>query len=147
MIKDLFKIGIFSIDLDLDVEAISNYCIEYRKNDKAPNTPGTLSNSGGYHSCALLDNNNAQCWGQNDVEQLGDGTTTKRLTPVTVSGISNATTIDVDTGNSCALLSNQNLIYVFLVLKTCNRLHLLSYSPCIVATIFLDAPLSRCSHK
>ena len=53
MILDLFKIGIFSVDLNLDVKSISDYCQEYRKNDVTPNTPGTLSNSGGYHSSYL----------------------------------------------------------------------------------------------
>ena len=69
----------------------------------------TAIDSGGYHSCALLDNNNAQCWGQNDVGQLGDGTTTKRLTPVTVSGISNATAISAGQAQTCALLSDNNI--------------------------------------
>jgi len=53
MIKDLFKIGIFAKDLDLDVQAISNYCNEFRKKDDVTGMPDTLSNSGGYHSSYL----------------------------------------------------------------------------------------------
>ena len=37
------------------------------------------------HSCAVLDDNSVSCWGRNAMGQLGDGTTTDRLTPVTVS--------------------------------------------------------------
>ena len=33
MIKDLFKIGIYSVDLNLDVKAIKDYCLDYRKKD------------------------------------------------------------------------------------------------------------------
>jgi alpha-tubulin suppressor-like RCC1 family protein len=38
----------------------------------------------GEHSCALSDNLRAFCWGRNDFGQVGDGTTTTRLRPVTV---------------------------------------------------------------
>jgi len=53
MIQDIFKIGIFAKDLDLDTKAISDYCNDYRKTDNVTNMPGTLSNSGGYHSSYL----------------------------------------------------------------------------------------------
>lgn len=43
------------------------------------------------HSCAVRDNGTVACWGDNSLGQLGDGTTTNRLTPVTVGGQSRAT--------------------------------------------------------
>jgi alpha-tubulin suppressor-like RCC1 family protein len=38
------------------------------------------------YSCGLTTGDKAYCWGTNEVEQLGDGTTTDRLTPVAVLG-------------------------------------------------------------
>jgi alpha-tubulin suppressor-like RCC1 family protein len=42
--------------------------------------------AGGYHSLALRTNGSAWVWGGNSVGQLGDGTTTSRLSPVSVVG-------------------------------------------------------------
>ena len=41
--------------------------------------------AGQYHTCAILDNLSVQCWGENEDGQVGDGTTTERLTPVYVN--------------------------------------------------------------
>jgi alpha-tubulin suppressor-like RCC1 family protein len=53
---------------------------------------GTLSNvtqisGGGYHSCALLVGSTVECWGDNEYGQLGDGSTSDRWTPVSVTGL------------------------------------------------------------
>jgi len=46
MIQDIFKIGIYYFDLDLDVKDINDYCITYSKNNKGR----SVSNLGGYQS-------------------------------------------------------------------------------------------------
>ena len=62
--------------------------------------------AGGYHTCALLGDGTARCWGQNDNGQLGDNSTTQRLTPVAVSGLSNAVAISAGLDHTCAVLSD-----------------------------------------
>ena len=59
-----------------------------------------------YFACARLTDGTARCWGRNPVGQLGDGTTTDRLTPVTVSGLSDAAVVVAGGSHTCALLGD-----------------------------------------
>jgi alpha-tubulin suppressor-like RCC1 family protein len=66
--------------------------------------------AGYQHSCAVLDNGSAKCWGWDNYFQLGDGgelgvAQTNQLTPVNVLNITTATTITAGEDYSCALLS------------------------------------------
>ena len=67
---------------------------------------GGRTSNGGWYNCALLSNGSVKCWGKNDYGQLGDGTTTDRHTPVSVSGLTNAVAIATGNYHSCALLSD-----------------------------------------
>ena len=46
-----------------------------------------------YHTIALKSDGTVWAWGDNDYGQLGDGSTTDRLTPVPVSGLTDVTAI------------------------------------------------------
>ncbi len=61
--------------------------------------------AGGNSTCAVLADGTARCWGDNRVGQLGDGTTTSSVTPVAVSGLSDAIAISTGYEFSCAIHS------------------------------------------
>jgi hypothetical protein len=56
-------------------------------------TNGAQVDTGWHTTCALSSAGSAKCWGQNSSGEIGDGTTTFRLTPVTVSGLGTYTTL------------------------------------------------------
>jgi alpha-tubulin suppressor-like RCC1 family protein len=70
------------------------------------NSGVTAVAAGGYHTCALK-GGKVYCWGWNGLGQLGDGTTTQRITPTLVAdgemGNSGVTAVAVGWAYTCAL--------------------------------------------
>jgi alpha-tubulin suppressor-like RCC1 family protein len=66
--------------------------------------------AGAYHSCAALTSGVVQCWGENYSGQLGNGTTTDSLAPVTVASLeSKAVAVSASDEHTCALLDTRTV--------------------------------------
>ena len=64
--------------------------------------------AGGGNTCVLLTSGGVECWGVNEVGQLGDGTFASSLVPRPVKGITNATAVTFgkhNPGFGCAVLA------------------------------------------
>ena len=63
------------------------------------------------HTCAILDDSSAVCWGLNEQGQLGDGTTTNSTTPVSVSMPSGIGVAEISAGgkHTCAVATNASV--------------------------------------
>jgi len=68
--------------------------------------PAVAIAAGASHTCALLSDGTAWCWGLNETGQLGDGTLAQRTTPTPVSGLTGAVTIEAGPRFTCARLAN-----------------------------------------
>lgn len=61
--------------------------------------------AGAVHTCAVVGTGAVKCWGSNTSGKLGDNSTTRRLTPVDVSGLSSGVSAVAAAANhTCALL-------------------------------------------
>ena len=60
--------------------------------------------AGDYHTCAILDDATAKCWGDNSEGQLGTGNSNDATTPALVSGGHSYATITAGSQHTCAIL-------------------------------------------
>jgi alpha-tubulin suppressor-like RCC1 family protein len=63
----------------------------------------TAGTNGDNHTCGLTAGGQAYCWGRNDFGQLGDGTTTNRVTPTAVTGSLAFSRLTAGGGTTCGL--------------------------------------------
>jgi alpha-tubulin suppressor-like RCC1 family protein len=61
------------------------------------------------HTCANIGTGAVRCWGRNEYGQLGDGSTTDRLSPVDVSGLLNVEQLSAGNRHTCALIADHTL--------------------------------------
>ena len=62
------------------------------------------------HTCGLTTAGDVYCWGNNEVGQLGRGTTgNSEFLPLKVPGLSNVTSISVGMAHTCAIVKSKNV--------------------------------------
>jgi len=71
--------------------------------------PVKAISAGDSHTCAVLDNNSAMCWGLNSSGQLGDNSTTDSSIPVAVNGLGSVKAISGGYAHTCAILNDDSL--------------------------------------
>lgn len=62
--------------------------------------------SGYQHTCAILEDKTAACWGNNAYGQLGNAKLENSGTPVAVSGLTDVTSISTGHGHTCAAIAD-----------------------------------------
>ncbi|HIG34196.1 MAG TPA: hypothetical protein EYQ11_04900 [Candidatus Poseidoniales archaeon] len=92
-------------------DGTTNHSTYPRAASLPPGRTAISIDAGSHHTCAILDDSSAYCWGRNDNGQLGDGTTNNSTTPVRVSMPSGLGVAEITAGNfhSCAVATNASV--------------------------------------
>jgi alpha-tubulin suppressor-like RCC1 family protein len=61
-------------------------------------------------NCVRRQSGSVSCWGNNDLGTLGDGTADTRPSPITVAGISSASSVIMAWGSTRAPLDDQTIL-------------------------------------
>jgi len=69
----------------------------------------TSLTAGGYHTCVLIDDGTAWCWGYNGYGQLGDGTGSSRSQPAQVPGLGPIAELHAGYKHTCARLVDSSV--------------------------------------
>lgn len=75
-------------------------------------TDAIAVSAGGYHTCALRQDNTVACWGNNRYGQLGNGNIgndASTTQPVKVAGIDDAIAVSAGRWNTCALHKDSSI--------------------------------------
>ena len=94
-----------------DTFSTLNYPAVYRRHHNYPQIMELPNTLGAYYTCALKNKKNVNCWGRNNVGQLGDGTTTSRSIPTSINVGNGRTVTQLALGwcHSCALLDGGDI--------------------------------------
>jgi alpha-tubulin suppressor-like RCC1 family protein len=69
--------------------------------------PAVLLAAGGRHTCAVMESGVVNCWGDNKLGQIGDGSLVTRLEPSPVGGVArDVVALALGQAHTCALLSS-----------------------------------------
>ena len=94
-----------------DTFSTLNYPAVYRRHHNYPQIMELPNTLGAYYTCALKNKKNVNCWGRNNVGQLGDGTTTSRSIPTSINVGNGRTVTQLALGlhHSCAVLNGGDI--------------------------------------
>lgn len=87
------------------VQGIQNVFSDNNKCQNCTGGSGSIA-TGLEHACVVLADSSVKCWGANSYGQLGDGSTTLRNNPVSVTALSNVAMVAAGAAHSCALITD-----------------------------------------